>query len=147
MDQGARRHAVTPLTIFGAQPSGARAMPSLFGLLKSHTLRIFTQTNKHRPNFTVLGANSSGRGTYSRRFDPGGLGHVDHLVCRDDGIAASHGTRAESGTGADRRRPHALRRHLSSTRLLPYFAPASGAEIFRGRGAYSSDTRAPPWRS
>src|SRR5262249_40157054 len=43
----------------------------------------------------------------------GGLGHVDHLVCRDDGIAESHGTCADCGARADRRRPHAFQRHLS----------------------------------
>ena len=59
----------------------------------------------------------------------GGLGHVDHLVCGDGGIAEGHGTRAESGAGEDRRRPHTLYRHLSSTGLPARLAPPSGAEI------------------
>ena len=59
----------------------------------------------------------------------GGLGHVDHLVCGDGGIAEGHGTRAESGAGEDRRRPHTLYRHLSSTGLPAHLAPPSGAEI------------------
>src|SRR5262249_4825719 len=75
----------------------------------------------------------------------GGLGHVDHLLCGDGGIAEGHGTRAESGAGKDRRRPNTLYRHFlrdghRSLRRLQ-------ALKFGRRRAYSSDTRAPPWRS
>jgi hypothetical protein len=96
------------------------------GLPESHTSRISIETNSTSPNFTALGADSFRRGARSGGF--GELGHVDHLVCRDGGIAEGHGTRAVSGAGEDRRRPQALRR-LLSTRLPPRLAPPSGAEI------------------
>src|SRR5215813_1521765 len=97
------------------------------GLPESHTLRISIWTDGTSPNFTAVGANSFRRGARSGGFI-GGLGYVDHLVCGDGGIAEGHGTRAESGAGEDRRRSQALRRFLS-TKLPPYFAPPSGAEM------------------
>src|SRR5215831_6574849 len=70
---------------------------------------------------TVSGVESAAAGL-------GGLGHVDHLVCGDGGIAEGLGISSKSGAGEDRRRSQALRR-LLSTKLPPYFALFSGAEI------------------
>src|SRR5215813_11322540 len=112
-----RRCSVTPLTISDTRPRRARMNRRVArGLPESHTLRISIWTDGTSPNFTALGANSFRHGARSGGFT-GGLGHVDHLVCGDGGIAEGHGTRAESGAGEDRRRPHTLYRHLSSTRL------------------------------
>ena len=97
----------------GAPPSARsprRALP------ESHTRRISAWTGSTSPNSTALGADSSWRGTRSPWVSTGGMGYVDHLVRRHDGIAESRGTRTESGAGQDRRRPQALRR-LLSTRL------------------------------
>ena len=123
----ARRCSVTPLTISDARPSRARMNRRVAGLPESHTSRISVETDGTSPNFTALGANSFRRGTRSGGFR--GLGHVDHLVCGDGGIAEGHGTRAESAAGEDRRRPHTLYRHLSSTGLPARLASPSGAEI------------------
>src|SRR5262245_27864360 len=58
----------------------------------------------------------------------GGWGHVGRVVCGGGRIAEGHGTSSKSGAGEDRRRSQALRR-LLSTKLPPYFALPSGAEI------------------
>src|SRR5262249_10921970 len=98
------------------------------GLPESHTLRISIWTDGTSPNFTALGANSFRHGARSGGFT-GGLGHGDHLVCGDGGIAEGHGTRAEAGAGEDRRRPPTPYRHLISPSLPPHLAPPSAAEI------------------
>jgi len=81
------------------------------GLPESHTSRISIYTDSTSPNSTALGANSS-TVEPAAAGSSGGLGYVDHLVCRDDGIAESHGACAKRGAGQDRRRSDAFQRHL-----------------------------------
>ena len=121
-----RRCSVTPLTIPDASPSGARMNRRAAGVAGKSHFEDFHLDRWHKSQFHRPWRQQFRRGARSGGFI-GGLGHVDHLVCGDGGIAEGHGTCAESGAGEDRRRPQALRR-LLSTRLPPYLAPPSGAE-------------------
>jgi hypothetical protein len=122
-----RRCSVTPLTISDARPSGARMNRRVARGCRKVTLQGFpSRPTAQVPISPPLAPTVSGMEPAAAGL--GGLGHVDHLVCRDGGIAEGHGTRAVSGAGEDRRRPQTLRR-LLSTRLPPRLAPPSGAEI------------------
>ena len=102
------------------------------GLPESHTSRISIYTDSTSPNSTALGANSS-TVEPAAAGSSGGLGYVDHLVCRDGGIAESHGACAKRGAGQDRRRSDAFQRHLSCKRLPPYFALPQALKFRRPR--------------
>src|SRR5262249_38845982 len=111
-----RRILPPSLTILGATTAGgeighaAQAFPAVAGKAQLHDFRVW---NKRSPNSTALGANSSRPESRNVVGFVGGWGHVDHLVHRSDGVAASDGARAAPGAGQDRRGSEAFRRHVT----------------------------------
>ena len=67
--------------------------------------------------------------------EPGGSGHVDRHVCRDDCISERHGARAEPGAAGGGQGPASGRRGVSRrtprNSVLPKIIDVSGAEVAR----------------